>query len=68
VIAENNESMMTRIDPLYNIIFDENSDQFGRVGFGGMPQPAVVEDLEPEYVPSETPSGMENILGAGIFG
>jgi len=69
-IIENNEAMMTRSDPLWNIIY-ENGDQFGRAGYG-MPEPVMqfTEDMQfqEEYVEAETPQGLNNVLGAGIFG
>jgi len=69
-IIENNEAMMTRSDPLWNIIFCDG-DQFGRAGYG-MPEPTpqFTEDMQfqEEFVEEESPTGLNNILGAGIFG
>lgn len=38
-IVENNEEMMSRSDTLWNLIYEEGTDQFGRRGFGPAPIP-----------------------------
>jgi hypothetical protein len=51
-IAENNEAMLTRSDPMWNMIF-EDGDQFGRRGYG-LPEPSfnpAEEDIQEDGDP-----------------
>lgn len=70
VLMENIPENLYRGDANWNIIFDPDADQFGRIGFG-QPSPTpfdedihfVEEDLEAEQF-----GGMDNVLGAGWHG
>lgn len=50
-IMENNEEMMSRSDPMWNMIFCEGTDQFGQLGFG--PPGMNVMNPEQEDIESE---------------
>lgn len=55
-------------DAWSNLIFEDNCDPFGRVGFGTpVSQPMV--QTEPDWVPpAEAPEGLPTILGSGLYG
>jgi hypothetical protein len=66
-IIENNENIVKR-DPMWTMIF-EDGDQFGRPGYG-LPQPEISFMPDPEifddYIEADAPTGLTNILGAGL--
>ncbi len=65
-IIENNENIVKR-DPLFDMIFN-NADQFGRIGFEDAPQISFMPDPEiyDDYIEADAPTGLTNILGAGL--
>lgn len=66
-IVNNNEEMYGRVDPGWNLIFEENTDAYGRVGFG--PPSILFDEVEPEpEINAESYNGMAPILGAGMWG
>lgn len=50
-IMENNEEMMSKSDPMWNLIY-EGADQFGRIGYGPTPPPF---DPAQEDMPEDEP-------------
>jgi hypothetical protein len=53
----------------WNIMFEEGTDAFGRAGMGA---PVLIdydaEELQDEDMHTETPTGLSNILGTGLYG
>jgi hypothetical protein len=68
VMATNYDEYVSRNDPMANLIFGETDDPFGRIGFGA-PAPVLTDpEIQEEFLQAETPDGLPNVLGAGLFG
>jgi hypothetical protein len=70
ILVSQDQEQMYHTDPHWNLIFNSESDRFGRVGFAPQPMTNPFEDdqFEQEDLPSEAPNGLRNVLGAGMFG
>lgn len=68
LIQKNEVVTMSREDAAWNLMFEEGTDPYGRIGMGSIPLPItpVMVDDSPRPIPShpELPS----ILGAGLVG
>ncbi len=59
----------SRLDAAWNLLFEENTDAFGNIGLGSpYINPLETVKEEPEEIRAETPEGLPNVLGAGLFG
>lgn len=57
----------SREEAMWNILFEEGSDEFGRIGGGfSQPQPMTPEPTFSDEVHSDCPPGLDPILGAGF--
>jgi hypothetical protein len=69
-IIENTQEAKTSMDDIWhNLIFEEGTDAYGRIGFA-VPTPVpLIQEIEPDYeVSPQTINGLPNVLGAGICG
>jgi predicted phage terminase large subunit-like protein len=68
MIAKNEVVTMTREEAAFNLMFNEGTDPYGRIGLGFVPQPLTpsITDVGPE---AQTPHGdLAPLLGAGLCG
>lgn len=54
-ITENNEAALSRIDPLWNLIFEEGADPWGRLGTGGGQISLPISPMEEDVFEDEEP-------------
>jgi len=68
VFVSGNEEMFSSKDSAWNLIYEDNCDPFGRIGFGP-PVPTLEQEIieEPE-IRAESYNGLPNYLGAGNWG
>ena len=63
------ETQTSKEQAIFNLLFEEGTDAFGRIGMG---VPALIdydaEELQDEEMHTETPAGLSNILGTGLYG
>lgn len=61
-------SLMSQDQASFNLLYEDNADAFGRIGFGAPPVPIIALEPEPELHAEVPADGLDCILGAGLGG
>lgn len=68
MIAKQEMTSFSRADAAWNLLYEEGCDPFGRIGYGGGPQPLITTIAPDVEVTAQAPPGLDPMLGAGILG